>query len=90
MNHPDFERMVGNERWMDRVEAAGYYRLIQEAEQAAGAASEPAALRPSRLYPLLLLLARVLSALGGAMVNWSCRLQYRYARLSPAENSPCS
>lgn len=95
MTHPDIDYLVVLEHNRDLLAEAAHARLVKEAEIANRInAGEAAPSRSSRLRETLMLFAaRSLSFTGEWMLNWSCRLQYRYALLAAAgaENrpSPC-
>ena len=90
MNPWDIHEVVAFERRHDEIRAAAYSRLVRQAEE--GRESQPLWFVGSSfsLRPMALVLARLLSFIGGNMVSWSCRLQYRYAVISgAADNQPC-
>lgn len=95
MGHPDIDYMVAMERRRDELADAAHYRLLKEADLA-----NPVQVRGTRfslvsrlMDGVTLALANFLSLVGGRMLNWSCRLQYRYELVSgnPGRtSSPCS
>ncbi len=95
MAHPDIDYLLVLERNRERMAEAAHARLVKEAEIANRInAGEAAPSRSNRLREtLMLFVARFLSFTGERMLNWSCRLQYRYALLAAAGGekrpSPC-
>ncbi len=96
MSHPDIDIMIVMERRREELAEAAQSRLWKEARlaQADAGQSQPARSSHVKIRWPVLALARSLSFLGGRLLNWSCRLQYRYETLSGElmENrpSPCS
>jgi len=85
MQHPDLDLMIVMERRREELAYAAQSRLIREARRAGWNTD----LQPRwHLSVLVLLVARGLSFLGDRMLNWSCRLQYRYMPLTGAESQP--
>lgn len=96
MRHPELDYMMVMERRRDELTEAANYRLLKEARAANRTNSRaPLAVNVRQLRDaLLLFLAQSLSLVGERMLNWSCKLQFRYRMLadSVAEQnpSPCS
>lgn len=92
MRTPDMDWMIVKDRQREDLARAAQYRLIKQAEEANRPARTPVFVRLSD--GLMLWLAHSLSAIGGRMLAWSCRLQYRYELLSDGVTehrpSPCA
>ncbi len=94
MGHPDIDYQLIQERHREDIAAAERWRLAKQAE--AARANSPAATALSEemawsfrmrrfLVLFFLALARMLSYIGGWLLNWSCRLQTRFEALNAAE-----
>ena len=97
MNHPDYDYMLVMERRREELAAAEQSRLFKEAKLALRANMGYPPSRARRLADgLALSAARFLSAVGGWLLNLSCRLQTRAEMFNPnpagaePQPSPCA
>jgi hypothetical protein len=108
MRNPDLDYRITLEHRKDILAEVAHDHLVREAVSASRMVAAPRAI-PRRAYAVqrvsggamlsitggaLLSIARLLSWIGGSMLTWGCRLQYRYDLLTEvaAEKrvSPCA